>query len=464
MTMRKTLTLLAGLAVVAALAVAGVLTYDTWRGWLFSDRPAARAGEDDAHPHHDAPERVILSPQARANLKLAVKPLQLETYARTITVPGMVVERQGRSDRGVTAPIAGVVRRVVAVPGDTVRPGDELFTLRVTSEPFQSSQTELFKNTRELEITREQRKRLEEAAKGGAIPEARLLELDYQARRVTAALQALRFELAARGLSPEQIQGIAAGTFVSEITIRVPDREAGGRAGAMGARASAPDQQAEESPPAYEVEELKVQLGEQVQAGQTLCTLANHQALFIEGRVFKHEAPLVEQAAQKGWPIRGEFAVEPNHHWSALAEPLKIRFLANRVDPASQTVPVYAPLANQSREYTEAGKTYRIWRYRPGQRVRLHVPVEQFEGVFVLPAEAVAREDPDAFVFRANGDAFDRKPVQVVFEDRQHVVVANDGSVNVGNHVAFNGAAQLSRVLKAKSAGEGGGAHHGHSH
>jgi len=47
----------------------------------------------------------------------------------------------------------------------------------------------------------------------------------------------------------------------------------------------------------------------------------------------------------------------------------------------------------------------------------------------------------------------------------QHVVVANDGSINVGNHVALNGAAQLNRVLKAKAAGgEGGHGHEGHVH
>lgn len=463
---RRILTALAVLAIVTALAIAGVLTYDTWRGWLFPDRVASTASEEDAHPHHDAPDRVILSPQARANLKLAVRPIQLETYSRTLTIPGMVVERLGRTDRGVTSPIAGVVRRIAAVPGDTVSPGDELFTLRVTSEPFQSSQTELYKNTHELAITQEQRKRLEEAAKGGAIPEARLLELDYQARRVTAALQALRYDLAARGLSPEQIQRVAEGKFITEITIRVLGNDTGVSPAATGGVASASGQQPAEGRFVYEVQELKVQLGEQVQAGQTLATLANHQALFIEGRVFKQEAPLLEQAAQKGWPVRAEFAMEPHHHWSALVEPLKIRFLANRVDPASQTIPAYALLANEYREYTEGGQTYRIWRYRPGQRVRLRVPVEQFEGVFVLPVEAIVREGPDAFVFRANGDALDRKPVQVVYEDRQHVVVANDGSINLGNHIAFNGAAQLNRVLKAKAAGEGGHGHdhHGHSH
>ena len=49
--------------------------------------------------------------------------------------------------------------------------------------------------------------------------------------------------------------------------------------------------------PSVERVELRVHLGEQVQAGQVLTVLANHQALDIEGRGFKQEAALLERAA-----------------------------------------------------------------------------------------------------------------------------------------------------------------------
>jgi hypothetical protein len=77
--------------------------------------------------------------------------------------------------------------------------------------------------------------------------------------------------------------------------------------------------------------------------------------------------------------------------------------------------------------------------------------VERLDNVFVLPAEAVAREGAEAYVFRQNGDVFDRKPVRVVYQDRDHVVVANDGSVPPGVYVARAGAAQLNRMVKAQS-------------
>ena len=138
----------------------------------------------------------------------------------------------------------------------------------------------------------------------------------------------------------------------------------------------------------------------------------------------------------------------------------RIRHLANTVDPVSRTFAFFLPLENQSRTFERDGQTFMVWRFRPGQRVRLKVPVEKFEGVFVLPAGAVVREGPEAYVFRQNGDLFERKPVHVLHEDRSEVVVADDGSVGPGQFVVRNHAAALNRALKASA----GGDEHGHDH
>ena len=110
------------------------------------------------------------------------------------------------------------------------------------------------------------------------------------------------------------------------------------------------------------------------------------------------------------------------------------------------------PLENQSRGYEKDGRSFTVWRFRPGQRVRLHVPVEEFRGVIVLPAAAVVRDTGEAYVFRQNGDLFDRLPVHVLHEDRRSVVIANDGSVAPGWYLAQGSAASLNRVLEAQSA------------
>jgi multidrug efflux pump subunit AcrA (membrane-fusion protein) len=449
----STVLILFGGVLLAALVAAGALTRDVWRGWIFPTRPAASTGEEDGHAH-ESEDRITLTPQARANLGLLVKPIAVQTYWRSLVVPGTVIERPGTSDRGVSAPIAGVITRVIAVPGDTVRAGDDLFELRLVSESLQTSQTELSKAARELQFAQDQRERLEKGAKTGAVSEAEVMRARNEESRIKATVQAYRQDLAARGLTPAQIDQAAAGRFVTHTTVKVPDVAEDRPPGSPG---GAKDE--------YEVEELKVKPGEQVQAGQVLAYLSRHQSLYVEGRGFKSELPLLARAAERGWPLTATFAEEEKGEWPPLTQELKIRFLANTVDAASQTFPFYVPLTNQERTYASDGKTYRLWRFRPGQRVRLRVPVEPFEGVFVLPAGAVVREGADAYVFLQNGPVFVRKPVHVLYEDDASAVLANDGSVVAGTHVVHAGAGALNRALKAEAAGgDGGHDHHGHSH
>jgi hypothetical protein len=209
-----------------------------------------------------------------------------------------------------------------------------------------------------------------------------------------------------------------------------------------------------------------------VQPGQALCLLANHQRLFVEGRAFKSEAGALATAAEQKVPIKAEFADEAAGQWPAQG-PLAIHHLSNQVDTATRTFAFYLPLENESATFERDGQTYFVWRYRPGQRVRLRVPVEKLatpgpDGKevlpFVLPAGAVVREGPEAFVFVQSGDVFVRKPVRVLHEDRSRVVVANDGSVTEADFVVKNQAAAINRALKAASAGGEGGHGHGHDH
>jgi multidrug efflux pump subunit AcrA (membrane-fusion protein) len=461
MSWRVVLSRLLAFAVVIGVVAAAYLSRGHWLSWLMPTKPdSALAKADDADHAHGPADRLRLSPQARANLKLVTSAIQPETFWRTLIIPGQVIDQPGQSDRGVTSPIAGVVKQVFVRPGDTVRAGERLFSIQLVSESVQTSQTELFKTNREIEFTQEQKARLSASS---AVPAVRIQELDLQERRFQATARAYRQDLLARGFTPDQVRSAGDGNFITEITVVAPqpatdDRNLVVSAGIV--TTSNP------STPVLEVQDLKVNLGEQVQAGQTLGFLANHQDLMIEGRAFKQESPLLARAAEQGWPVRVEFAEDDPSGWPRFDGVLKIRHLANNVDPVSRTFGFYLSLANQVRAYSQNGRTFLIWRFRPGQRVQLHIPTEKLDNVFVLPAGAVVREGPDAFVFRQNGDAFDRRPVHIVHEDRSHVVAANDGSLSPGLHVARNGAAALNRALKAQqSAGESHGHDHsGHSH
>lgn len=449
------------LGLIVSSGVVVVLYRDRLEVWGHSVTSPAGTGnvekpvDEHDHPHESSAEATVsqtlrLSPQARKNLGLVMLPVTLQSYWRRVLIPGEIVDRPGLSDRGVTAPAVGVVTQIAAFPGDTVRPGDRLFTLRLISEYIQNTQSELFRATREIDLIQEQQTRIKEAVESGAIPKTRLIELDQQLRRQEAAIQGYRQDLLTRGLTPAQLSEVTEGQFVSTIDVVAPASLVTGTAAPMiDTTPGAPDTAA----PAYELQELKVDLGTQVQAGQLLGVLSNHHSLYVEGHAFKREAASLEMAAQNGWPVEIEFAEDTAEHWPPLEQVFEIRHLANSIDRESRTFDFFIPLTNQSRPYEKSGRTFVVWRFRPGQRVRMQVPVEELPQVIVLPATAIVREGPEAYVFRQNGELLNRRPVQVLHEDRLHVVIANDGSVVPGVNVAQSGAASLNRVLKAQAAG-----------
>ena len=160
-----------------------------------------------------------LSETARKNLHLVSKSIKPQTYWRTIQIPGVITDRPGFSDRGVTSPAVGTVAEVHAFPGDTVKPGEKLFTLRLFSEYLQNTQAELFRATKELQLIAENRARLDSGVQSGAIPAAKIIELENQAKRQATAIQGFRQDLLTRGLTPPQIDAVADGRFVSTIEV-----------------------------------------------------------------------------------------------------------------------------------------------------------------------------------------------------------------------------------------------------
>ena len=447
----KSLRILSGVAVVAALGAGAFFTRERWMPRLVPQIAEAASAEGESPPVEE-PKVLKLSPQARKNMGLVSKPVRPQTYWKKVQIPGEIVDRPGRSDRGITSPAVGVVTQIHAFPGDTVKPGDRLFTLRLFSEYLQNTQKELFGATRETQLIDEQLKRLRPLAETGGIAKSKIIELESQLQRQEAAISAHRQDLLTRGLNLEQIASVAAGKFVVTVEVVAPPPAEANPKTTEIQPAALQLVQGEFAELAYEVQELTAELGQQVQAGQLLSTLANHRSLYVEGHAFKRDAPALEDAAQGSRDIAVEFAEDNAEHWPVLEQAFRIRHLSNSIDTSSRTFDFFIPLTNQSRNYQQDGQTFIVWRFRPGQRVRLHVPVENLDNVIVLPAEAVVREGPEAYVFRQNGDLFNRIPVQVLHEDRLNIVLANDGSMKPGLYFAQNAAASLNRVLKAQAA------------
>lgn len=462
------LRILGGVLLVGALAVAGFVTRPYWEP-LFV---AAEAAESEPAGEAASLEgKVILGDEAIRTLGLVAEPTYPRSAWRTLQVPGVVVDRPGHSDHSVVAPASGVVTAILRLPGDPVRPrgatepGTPLFTLALLNDALLTTQGDLFKTAQDLRLAEEQRRRVSEAA--ALLPPGRLIEADNQLTRLRNADRTLRQELAARGLTAEQVDAAAEGRFLRELTVAVPRRPGHDDHGR-----------------ALEVQELKVERGQKVDAGQTLCLLADHNTLAVEGRAFRDELAKIEVAAKQGWPVEvdlGDGFAGDRDAVAALADALAhggagpawwggaarladaledgvfpppqrfvIGRIANVIDPATRTAGFLVPLANQSRLVEQGGRPVTLWRYRPGQPARLSVPVERVDDVFVLPADAVVRRGAEAFVFTQNVNTFVRRPVRVLFTERRQVVIANDGLLPAGAYVVQGSAGQLSRMVESQ--------------
>ncbi|QDT56546.1 hypothetical protein Pan44_46020 [Caulifigura coniformis] len=440
---------------------------------------------DDSHAHqghehvHDDAATLELSPQALGNIGLTaeyLKPLALQTFQRTITVPGIITERPGRTLVQVSTPVAGVITHVHAVQGEAVEPGTLLFEIRITAEALVSTQTELLKTVGEIDVEKREIARLTKATEGGAIPQKTLLERQYAKDKLEVMLGAYRESLRLLGLSERQIDDITGQRrLLRDLQIVAPfpddhshedfkptdqpvrpvafqDPETTPKT------TSAPGQ-----PYPLLLQQVNVHKGQTIAAGETLAVLADFSELYIEGQAFEQDLPSLRQAASHGWRVTAIFDEAGSQPQQMPG--LELLYPASAIHADSRTLPFFVRLPNeiagQSRPDTQ--QRFVEWRYRLGQRLQLLVPVEEWPERLVLPVAAVARDGADSFVFQQNGDHFDRVPVKVEHRDSRSVVVANDGSLFPGDVVALRGAHQMQMALKNK-AGGGVDPHAGHNH
>ncbi len=456
--MRLSLRWMAIVTVVGA-ALAAAVTYPRWQTaageWWGRLRGGATSGveEDDAHDdehehdHAHGLNSIELTPQAQKNIGLQTTKAVRKDFERTITVPGIIVERPGRSTIEITAPLTGVVERIGVIPGEAVRPGQLLFEQRLTHEELVQAQADFLRTAEELDVLAQEITRLERVTRGGAVAGKTLLERQYEKQRQEAVLRAQREALRLHGLSEEQIEEILrTRKLLSRLTVVVPS----------------PDEPESAAGQAmFQVDKLNVDKGQHVTAGETLAVLSDHAALFLEGDAFEQDIPLITQAVAEKWPVD---AIVTQSGEAAVLENLEILYLANQIDRESRAFHFYLKLPNEllSDRITE-GHRFINWRFKPGQRVEILIPVERMADRLVLPTAAVVQDGVETYVFVPNGDHFDRRPVHVELRNPREMVIADDGSLYAGDEVVVAGAAQLQFALKNQS-GVAADPHAGHSH
>jgi cobalt-zinc-cadmium efflux system membrane fusion protein len=447
-------------------------------------------GEDsnahDGHDHaHDDGNTLELSVQAQGNIGLAaefLQPIKLETFRRSITVPGIVVGRPGRTRLEISTPMAGVITHVHAVQGEAVDPGTLLFQLRITAEELVATQTNLLRTVGELDVENREIARLSKATESGAISQKTLLERQYAKEKLDVLLNAQREALRLHGLSERQIEDITTNhKLLRDLQLVAPGRDQhdeeelklSGRPFIPVSIQAEHQQRTEDlehhthshndSKVPLILQEVMVHKGETVAAGTTLAALADYSELYIEGRAFEQDVEQLSQIADRNWKITAVFEGAANS--IRRVENLDLIYSASEIDAVARSLSFFVRLPNEvAREMPSPnGQRFLDWKYRPGQRLQLLVPVEEWDDQIVLPVEAVAREGVESFVFQQNGGHFDRIAIRVAYRDSSHVVVANDGSIFPGDVIALRGAHQMQMALKNKSGG-GVDPHAGHNH
>lgn len=429
------------------------------------------------HESHDEGTSLELSQQAMGNIGLTrefLTPIELETFRRSITVPAIVAERPGRTRIEVSTPMAGVVTHVHAVGGEAVPAGALLFEIRITAKELVATQTELLKTIGELDVENREIARLETVVESGAVPRKTLLERQYAKDKLEVMLAAHKEALRLQGLSERQIDAIVESRrLLRDLQIRAPSPDDHSHEELNLTRREivpvayepgvAPHTEPKQEESLLILQDVLVHKGETVAAGGALAVVADMSELYIEGRAFEQDVDLLMEAAKRGWAVsamfdRGRQRVEE-------VTGLEFLYTSSEIDVASRTLRFYVRLPNEIVRQAPSpnGQQFVEWRYRPGQRLQLRIPVEEWERQIVLPVDAIAQEGAEAFVFLQNGKRFDRVSVHVAYRDQAQAVIKNDGSLFPGDVVARRGAHQMQMALKNK-AGGGVDPHAGHSH
>lgn len=454
----------AAIVVVVAI-VGGTFTYKTWKPhaekwvvalkdkWPTKETPSEAADPHAGHDHAtegEAPS-IEMSTQAQRNIGLKVAKVALQPFTKTVTVPGIVVERAGRTTLEVTAPLTGIVTRIYPIEGEAVEPGQKLFDVRLTFEDLVQSQADLLQTAEELDVVSREIQRIEKLSTDGALSGKQLLERKYESQKLEAILRSKKQSLVLHGLTTEQVDDILKRReLLKVLTVVAPSvPENGGKE--------------DTTKKLFQVHSLNVTQGQQVNAGEALATLADHAQLYIRGEAFERDVTTISHAADRKVPITAQFESELSN--SMTVENLSILYLASNVNPETRTLDFYVILPNELRggAAEETGHRFITWRFRPGQRVQLQIPVETLPDRIVLPVNAIAQEGVETYVFSPNGKKLERRTVHVEYRDERWAVIANDGSLFPGDSVAISGAPQLQMAVKNKS----GGAidpHAGHNH
>ena len=462
------------LRAVVTFALIGTLTVGTVYMLDLTVKPTALT---DDHSDHDHAEdvaaqteivEVALSPTAAKNIGLddsTIMTIETVDYYKSFSVPAVVVERPGFSTITVSSPVSGIVTKIHHETGVAVEPGEPLFDILLNQQELVKAQTEFLALLRKREFNASERKRLADV-NPDAVP-GRHRTLEFEKQQIDSEIEIQKNVLLLQGLNESDITDSLekSSTIIRNMTVYAPPFE---NEEHVASTAHADDEEH-----IFTINELFVSTGENIAVGDSLCQLTDYCKLAIKGKVFAaNEKELVQALTSKN---RVSATFEGGGNRETVGE-LFLRSIDNKIDIGSGTLFCYIDLKNHFTDYEVGGESkprrYIQWHFKPGQRCELNIEVEPLPDCIVLPASAVAKDMHEMCVFEWVGNEEDKqiwrkKPVHVLYQTKEVVVIANDGSIFSGAQVAAKGASFILSALEAasqKGTGGGGIQHGDHVH
>jgi membrane fusion protein, heavy metal efflux system len=413
--------------------------------WLIVPEEDPHAG----HNHADSPNKIEISENGLLNIGYEPATLELTDYDRKLVLPAVVAERPGKTQFQIPAPLTGIVTKIKITEGSAIEPNSPLFELRLTHEELVAAQRDFLEQLEKLDVLTQEIARLEKIT-DGVLSGRQLIDKKFEQQKLKALLHAQHQALLLHDLTEEQITNIEkTRQLLQTLTVFAPPHQ----------------QHAEHCPEEhlYHIQELPIKLGQQVEAGDKLCLLADHCTLYLTGQAFESDTASLQRAIASQTKVAAR--VSSLNQAATTITDLDLLYVSDRIDAEKKTFAFYIALPNSvlSQNKTPDGTHFMQWKYRPGQRMEVLIPIEKWEKKIVLPLSAIVDEGAESYLFVRKGKKFERVAVHVLYRDTQHVVIDNNDAVRLGNQVAARGAHQIQLALKNKS----GGAidpHAGHSH
>lgn len=340
-----------------------------------------------AEPVAARPNIPITAEQARA--------LGIETQALTEAGAGLAAGLPARvvvpneQLRIVAAPLAGLIVRLEAAPGQAVRKGQVL--ARLASPVLLDSARDYLQVAQQAQLAAQAAKRDEQLFAEGIIAESRHQASRSAHRQAAVALAARREELRLAGVSEAELTALQTNRGLpSELTISAPIDGI--------------------------VLEQSAQPGQRVEAAAPLFKIGRLAPLWLE---IQTPAALAAQL-REGLPVRV----------ASVGASGRIINVGRQIDDGSQTIGVRARL--------DRG----IATLSPGQMLEAAIDVPADGKGFRVARSAVVRVDGQAFVFVARGDGFQPLPVTVSGQAGEQVLLQSP-TLEPDTRIAVKGLASL---------------------